>query len=179
MDSIAVLDFVQDEVTIWTVFVGSRQTNPFSRMTGAWVLSPSQLLELHIWSSVSSVVWLGSPPRPIDSELPAHLKTRTLEGLFDDVSREIIRLESVYETQKSVSGPKIKMVPPRWPTIMPAKSQQELATNTTESKERVLNAARWIANTADSWAQIEEIRLARTYMREESGSIPRPIPWLS
>jgi len=177
MDSVAVVDARQDEVTIWTVFVGSRQSNPFSRLSGAWVLTPSELVELHVWSSVLTIVWLGDSTSQPVSSLPPHLKAKTLDEIFNDLTHEVNRLNTVYETQQLVAGKKAKLVPPRWPTIAPPPSNDEISSDTAASKELVLNAARWVAYAADSWDQIEEIRLARTYMRDESGSSPRPVPW--
>jgi hypothetical protein len=179
MDSIAVLETKNEDVVVWSVFVGSRQANPFSRLTGAWVMPKIDLGQLHIWPSVSAALFVGDSPQPLSLQIPEHIERTNVEKLHKMLTFEVTRLDKVYEAQEVLRSKKSKLVAPRWPVISKLTLDQSRAEHVESNPNRVLEVARWISYAADCWDQIEEIRLARPYMRLESGDEARAIPWLS
>jgi hypothetical protein len=179
MDSIAVLETQNEEVVVWSVFVGSRQANPFSRLTGAWVMPKIDLGQLHIWSSVSAAIFLDDISQSLFLQIPEHIERTNVEQLHTALTIEVTRLDKVYEAQEALRSKKSKLVAPRWPVIFKSTVEQSRAEHVESNAHRVLEVARWISYAADCWDQIEEIRLARPYMRLESGDDARAIPWLS
>ena len=168
-----------EHVVVWSVFVGSRQSNPFSRLTGAWVLPLIELEQLHIWSSVSATILLDDSSQLLSQRIPQHIERTSLENFHEALTLEVARLDKVFEAQQALNSKKSKLVAPRWPAISESSAVQSANHEGESNVNRVLGVARWISYAADCWDQIEEIRLARPYMRLESGEVARAIPWLS
>jgi len=176
MDSIAIIGANHDEAVVWSVYVGSRQTNPFSRLTGAWILPFSGLENLHIWPSVCSIVCLGDESEGVFKQLPINAPLTSTLQLREDLAGEVNRLQSLYEQEVALS-PKKKVIQPIWPDISFVDFDR-INEESIDTAARVLRVARWASDMADNWDQIEEIRLARSYMRKDSGGSRRTIPWV-
>lgn len=125
------------------------------------------------------MVRLGDHKTSLHEPISEHVATVTPDELCDALSSEVLRLQSVYEREITTSTNKSKLIAPRWPQIARPDVRDVEAGQTTDGDSIVLRFARWVADAADCWDQIEEIRLARTYMRNESGEDLRPIPWLA
>jgi hypothetical protein len=183
-DLVALVGRENDQFCVWTVYVGRDSNLGLSRLTGAWVVKAQELSDLHFWPQVLGVI--ASDPdfgAVIDLTMPRQLNRLIPEALVESLEQEIAHLNEMYieqvELVKQQERKSTKPVAPRWPAITRVSAASfDLGSVHSASQEVTLEAAWWLKSLCDRWSEIEEIRLARVYMRDAVDLEIRRQPWI-
>jgi len=185
MDLVAILGRDADEsLCVWTIYVGTNSNLGFSRLSGAWVVDHAELGTLHFWPQVVGVI-CGEPEwAKLSKEFGQPARRIYPVELVNSLDREVVALDERYKLQivkneDLVRKKHTKLVAPRWPQV-PRLSVTCFDEGAQGSALRadVMEAAWWLKSLCDRWQEIEEIRLARVYMRDAVSAEVRNQPWL-
>ena len=180
-DIVAIIGGHEDAMWVWTVFVGPNSNLGFSRLTGAWETSRSDLSKLHFWPNVVGVLCPSSLWERVKTDLELDLRRIDADDLVSSIEEEINQLQDLYSTtQAQLQSEKktAKLVAPRWPKLYKLPVRAFRLSAETVTQQEVLEAAWWLKALCETWSEIEEIRLARIYMRDSVGSEIRNQPWV-
>ncbi len=181
-DIVVILGHEDERVCAWTVYVGPNSDLGFSRLTGAWVLSPAEVLSLHFWPRVYGVICSEDSLEDIVQHLEVPVPRLSPDLLIDAMQNEMISLDKLYqgETERLRFEKKnSKLVAPRWPRLTRLFVPSLNGGEPFATKGNVIEAAWWVKSLCDTWSEIEEIRLARVYMRKLTGDVVRAQPWMN
>lgn len=181
-DLIAVVGEDAAEVVVWTIYSGPAAEYPFSRFTGSWSTTSELLGALHFWPNVQGLLYT----RPTSSasmalSRPAQPPTLSTSGMVDGLLAEISVLDKAYRERLNGSKNGKNIVSPRWPDVARLQQQSTVVVGENSGNNLIQSAlklARFVSGICDAWDQIEEVRLARPYMREAFGTEWRPNPGL-
>ena len=173
---VAVVDSVDAVPVVWWVDLG--MSNPvMSRLGGAWVLDTDELRD-RLGDLVDGRVVLTTAAgrAAVDAAAVTPVATLHLEATWRAVVAERDLLQQAFE-EATLARKGKGLIAPAWPTV-PELLDPETAVAVTENTQvaRALGIARWLADLCRSWDRIEELRLARSYLRELGGDTSRALP---
>jgi hypothetical protein len=184
-DLVALVGRENDQFLVWTVYIGRDSNLGLSRLTGAWVVNAQGLRDLHFWPQVLGVIASDHDfSSVIDLTMSRQLNRLIPGALVESIEQEIARLNEMYieqvELVQQQQRKSTKPVAPRWPAITRVSATNfDLGSVHSASQEVTLEAAWWLKSLCDRWSEIEEIRLARVYMRDAVDIEIRRQPWIS
>lgn len=173
---VAVVDSVDAGPVVWWVDLGV--SNPvMSRLGGAWVLDTPELRDKLV-DLVGGRVVLATAAGGVAVAAAGAEPAATLDigATHTAVEAERDLLQQAFE-QATLARKGKGLIAPAWPTL-PEPLDPETAAAVTEQPQvaRALGIARWLADLCRSWDRIEELRLARSYLRPLGGDSSRALP---
>lgn len=181
-DLVAILGQEGNHVWVWTIFVGANSSFGFSRLTGAWQVSPAGLKGLHFWPQVVGVICTNKLWGELKCEFGEDIRRIDADEIVTSIEDDLAKLQQMYvgaQAKLKLEKKNAKLVAPRWPKLIKLPVSNLRSAEGKASMDDVLEAAWWLKSICDRWAEIEEIRLTRIYMREEVGFEVRNQPWMS
>lgn len=173
---VAVVDVCDAAPVVWWADLGLGNLG-LQRLGGAWVLdSAARLEDLSHLIAGRLVVATAAGQGLLREQSIVGAGMLDVTAIRAAVGAEADRLQAIFEDAAAKPG-KSNLVAPAWPAI-PSELDVETASAQAgdPTASRALAIARHLAALCDAWDQIEQQRLARSYMRGHGGDQARPLP---
>lgn len=162
-------------VVVWWVSVMPAQGSGVGRLTGAWVLTPSEVpAKLSLLLGGRTLLVTPAGRDVLSAYGTAVGEIVDVAASEQAVAAEVERLQLAYRKELG-RLPGRSLVEPNWPafalyTAAPADPGAAREVDVT------LHIARWLADLAGAWDALEGQRLTRRYLHSPGGTTPRQLP---
>lgn len=162
-------------VVVWWVSVRPAHGSGVGRLTGAWVLAPTEVAEkVPLLLSGRTLLITPAGHDALGSYRIAVDEVVDIGASEHAVAAEVGRLQLAYR-QELGRLPGRSLVEPSWPTLAPY-TDAPTGPGATREVDVTLHIARWLAELAGAWDSLEGQRLTRRYLQSPGGTTPRPLP---
>lgn len=159
--TVVVVDCDENSCGVWAVTTGRLTDQRESRLAGAWIVSPSDLKDLHIWSDRYAALFSSRVKR--QSIVFPGMRVEDPTTLVDAVAARVKQMQERFEAEQASRAKSKKLEEPIWP------STDYLAaipsSNAVSALEGARALAKWLVGLCSVSEAIDDLVSSRPYLK--------------